>query len=186
MPYSAQHKAHSREKILHAAVNLFAFRGYDQVSLDELMQEAGLTRGAFYAHFNSKQELYAEAILTAAKTSAFGKAKDKVCETDEIQKLVNGYLSEAHVNEEIQPCHLAFLVSDVAKREPQIRRTYTQVFKGLSQLMQQHFSPSNEQQAMALVAMMIGGVAVGRAIDDEKLRSQLLETCRQVASHMLE
>ena len=55
MPYSAEHKARSREKILEAAVRLFAFRGFDQVSLDDLMQEAGLTRGAFYAYFVSKQ-----------------------------------------------------------------------------------------------------------------------------------
>lgn len=66
MPWNANHKVESREKILQAAARLFTQNGYDAVSIDDVMREAGLTRGAFYAHFRSKSDIYNQAILTGA------------------------------------------------------------------------------------------------------------------------
>ena len=60
MPYSKEHKAKSRERILQSAYQLFATRGFNQVTIDEVMQDCSLTRGAFYAHFISKSDLYSE------------------------------------------------------------------------------------------------------------------------------
>lgn len=62
MPYSTEHKAHTRARIVAAARRLFNHRGFGQVSIDEIMAEAGLTRGGFYNHFRRKDDLYAEAI----------------------------------------------------------------------------------------------------------------------------
>ena len=74
MPYSTEHKQRTRDKILSSAIRLFSNKGYDSVTIDQLMTDAGLTRGAFYTHFDSKNELYAEAILAAAMQSPIASA----------------------------------------------------------------------------------------------------------------
>ena len=66
MPYSAEHKKKSRDKILRSAVDHFTRYGFEKSSIDEIMADARLTRGAFYAHFSSKSELYQQAILSGA------------------------------------------------------------------------------------------------------------------------
>jgi TetR/AcrR family transcriptional regulator, transcriptional repressor for nem operon len=63
MPYSPKHKLDTREKILESARRLFNRKGFSEVSIDEVMENAGLTRGGFYRHFRDKDELYAEAPL---------------------------------------------------------------------------------------------------------------------------
>ena len=59
MPYSPEHKRDTREKILESARRLFNRKGYSGVSIEEIMNAAGLTRGGFYRHFSGKDELYA-------------------------------------------------------------------------------------------------------------------------------
>jgi len=63
MPYSADHKPRTRHRIIEAARRLFNLRGFSDVSIDEIMSEAGLTRGGFYKHFARKEDLYQEAVL---------------------------------------------------------------------------------------------------------------------------
>src|SRR5215510_7240757 len=62
MPYSAQHKRKTRQRILESARRLFNSRGFAQVSIADIMDDAGLTHGGFYRHFRDKDELYAEAV----------------------------------------------------------------------------------------------------------------------------
>ncbi len=64
MPYPSDHKQKTRQRIVEAARVMFNRHGYDQVSIDEIMAEAQLTRGGFYAHFRSKEELFAEATIS--------------------------------------------------------------------------------------------------------------------------
>ena len=73
MPYTAEHKARTRARIIEAARVLFNRRGFEQVSIDEIMQHAGLTRGGFYNHFASKDELYAEAIRSFTSCNPFAR-----------------------------------------------------------------------------------------------------------------
>ena len=69
MPYSQEHKAQSRQRILSSAYKLFSLKGYKNVSINEIMADATTPRGAFYAHFSSKSQLYKEAIHHAANQS---------------------------------------------------------------------------------------------------------------------
>src|SRR5215475_13781016 len=62
MPYSAEHKLDTRQRILESARRLFNSKGFSEVSIDEIMDGAGLTHGGFYRHFKDKSELYAEAV----------------------------------------------------------------------------------------------------------------------------
>jgi TetR/AcrR family transcriptional repressor of nem operon len=155
------------------------------------MKHAGLTHGAFYAHFDSKQALYAEAITVAAKESALAKfaAKDQLeGETELLRHLLRGYLDIGHVRQEQAPCPLAFLATDVANREADVRQAYTRVYKRLVALLNKQMPESTvprRSRALALSALMIGGVAISRALNDERTVRSLLEACKTIGDNIL-
>ena len=172
--------ARSREKILQSAATLFAHRGFDNVSIDDLMADAGLTRGAFYSHFKDKSALYAEAISHAAGQSRLGKENLRRVAKYPADSLLRDYLSREHIDEKSAPCPLAFMVNDVSQRDPVVRSTYTRVYrnmvKRISRLSPTTGKPERET-LFALTAMMIGGVAIARTLNDEKLEDELLDAC---------
>jgi TetR/AcrR family transcriptional repressor of nem operon len=179
MAWDPQHKARSRQRILRTAAQLFALHGYEKVSIDQVMQEAGMTRGAFYAHFKAKNELYAEAILEAA-SAAGGKRPQDPCSRDQ---MIARYLSKEHLEGERLHCPLAFLVSDIAQRDAQVRDTWTRVFRGLVNLVRRDDEQDEAglKSALQRVALMVGGVAIARALNDDALAQKLLESCRDGA-----
>jgi len=73
MPYTAEHKARTRAKIVEGARVMFNRHGFEQVSIDDIMQHVGLTRGGFYNHFKSKDELYAEAVQSFTSCNPFAR-----------------------------------------------------------------------------------------------------------------
>ena len=186
MPWPKEQKQRSRERILKSAFSLFAARGFDNVTIADVMREAQMTHGAFYSHFGSKQELYAEAITNGARESAAARMAQQGAE---LSQLLASYLSETHVHETMSPCPLAFLATDVANREKEVRSAYTDVFKRLVGLIDKGLSPSSDasrRQALAIAAMMIGGVAVARALDDRQTASALLMACQDVGDGLLQ
>ena len=137
MPYSKEHKAATRQTILNSAVALFSRHGYDEISIDRLMQHAGLTRGAFYAHFKNKKAVYSTAIIAGARNSqAMDEKPDNLSDEEWTVTLLSNYLSKEHVNKEISPCPLAFLVTDIANSEDEIQAVYTRIFKLLNKTIQ--------------------------------------------------
>lgn len=189
MPYTAEHKQNSREQILRGAMTLFSQRGFANVSIDELMAEAGMTRGAFYAHFKSKSALYAEAVMFAALNSQIVTQKNSDdSELSWFARVVDGYLDIAHVEADVSPCPLAFLATDVANSDPNVRQAYTDVYKGLVKLFDKHrpvrMSKRDPDLNLAITAIMIGGVAVSRALHDKVLVKKLLKSCRSVAHRL--
>lgn len=189
MPYSAHHKQQSRKKILDSAFSCFARKGFENTSIDEIMEQADMTRGAFYAHFTSKSELYQQAILSGAQSSMIMKTKpDHITDKDWMQQLVKGYLSEHHVQQKSPPCPLAFLVTDVAVREAPVRKTYTKIFAGMNKSVCDRMHTvreSDAQRVFAITTMLIGAVAICRALDDRKLRKNVLTACESIALSLL-
>ncbi len=193
MPYSREHKKATRQKILNSAIRLFSSKGFDQVSIDSLMLDAGLTRGAFYSHFKSKQDVYAKAIIAGAKKSGISQQKPIEMSQEEWAKnLLLGYLSEDHVKQNISPCPLAFLVTDIANNEVEVKDTYTRMFKLLNKTIKAQLKENTtligikEQNVLATTAMMIGGVAISRALNDDVFTKKFLESCRQEALVLIE
>lgn len=178
MAWNKDHKQNSRKKILDSADSLFAEKGFEKTGIDEVMQNAGMTRGAFYSHFSSKSELYQEA-MTFGALRRFRLALETRGDLDSnlnLDCMVQHYLSLAHIQGE-GGCPLAFLVTDVAQQNDSIRNTYTRLFKGLSDRMTQA-SPLDRQQVLAKMVLMVGGVAIARALSDDESRNELLEAVR--------
>ncbi|AFU99837.1 TetR/AcrR family transcriptional regulator [Simiduia agarivorans] len=178
MGWSASHKQDTRNAILDAAAGLFTRYGYEQVGVNQVMEAAGLTRGAFYAHFKSKAALYAEAIPHAARRAQQA-LLDSLPERPDRQSMINGYLSETHRRGETLGCPLAFLTTDVSQRDPEVRAAYTHVFRGFIEQFSK--TPEKRQAAIKASVLMIGGMAIARALDDEDLVKELFEVCRKVS-----
>jgi TetR/AcrR family transcriptional repressor of nem operon len=189
MPWPKNHKERSRYRILESAMLLFSSRGFNKVSIEEVMASSDLTPGCFYSHFKSKQELYAEAFKFAANKSAVDKLS-KITEKDDhiLKKVLDRYLDFKHVKQEITPCPLTFLVTDVANEEDEVRKAYTQSYKRFVTFIKKDLSKgvvSRNEKALALSAMMIGCVAVARALDDTETSKSLLKACKLFGEELI-
>ena len=174
MAWNKTHKEQSKDKILQSAAMLFTHHGFDKISIDQVMKKAQLTRGAFYSHFSSKSDLYAQALSKGAQVAYQRVPKN---ETLDMAKYAQYYLSPEHRDDCLQqPCPLAFLVSDINQQDKQVKRTYTQAFERFIKLAEQ--SITDKEKALQSVALMIGGLAIARALDDKQLSDDLLKACQ--------
>lgn len=186
MPYTAEHKAQTRARIVASARRLFNRRGFAEVSIDEIMRGAGLTRGGFYNHFASKEDLYAEAVGEILKCDP---AQWKVAGVDigarpetVASQIISGYLSDRHLKDIDAACPLVALPSDVARGGGRVKRAYREVLEGLIGLFQvsQQGQADARERAVAIATLCVGGMVVARALDDEALSAEI----RAVASDM--
>ena len=188
MPYTKEHKDKTRKKILRSAFQLFSAKGFDGVTVNELMENCGLTRGAFYAHFSGKSALYNESLKFAASSSMLSELKPSdVSDKLWLGQLLDGYLSLNHVNG-IRPCPLAFLTTDIVTQDKETRETYTKVYDGMNQTIMSYtksFSSCHQNEILSVTAMIIGAVAISRTLKDQTTVSKLLKSCRLEAGKIL-
>ena len=184
MPYSKDHTQRTREKILQSAYQLFAAKGFDSVTVNQIMNHCRLTRGAFYGHFKSKAELYNEALQFAAGQTNLSQAKPgEISEKEWLTRLLDDYLSIEHVRGE-RACPLAFLATDIVTRDNATQKTYSLVFEGMNTAIFNYanrYTRCSKQEVLSLTAMIIGAVAVSRAIKDKQTILDLLASCRKEA-----
>ncbi len=191
MPYSADHKKQSHERIRRAAADLFCRYGFDQVSITQVMKHAKMTHGAFYAHFSSKGELYSEAIKSAAEQSLFVREGADL-NREKIIELIKEYLSLPHVRQEVSPCPLAFLSTDIAHRDEHVKSSYEAVFNGmvnkLSQVLQDNLQASISARSLAqqLVVNLVGTVSIARSLTDASAQKSLLDNTQSGLISLLE
>src|SRR5689334_14642782 len=142
MPYTAEHKARTRERIIEKARVMFNRRGFEQVSIDDIMREAGLTRGGFYNHFSSKDALYAEAVQSFSACNPFAReleARKGPAQSAEqlARRLVTLYLSDEVLEDVDLQCPLYALPSDVARAGLKPRAAYTQLIENMRAVFRQ-------------------------------------------------
>lgn len=181
MPYTPQHKEQSRQRILQTAAKLFCAYGFDRVTLDQIMQKANMTRGAFYAHFSGKSSLY-EAALQFAASNSFWARREKTSEDKEthIKALVTRYLSWSK-NDGDSP--LEFLVTDAAHKEEKVRKAYQACFDSLVErltviLTKQGTKEDAKSLAEETVVSLVGTVSVARSIT-EPLQADFLKRAQE-------
>lgn len=177
MAWQKEHKQQSRQKIVAAAATLFTECGFDQVSIDDVMLAAGMTRGAFYAHFASKSELYSEAIVHAAHC-ARQRVLDGLADEPKAKQIAERYLMLAHAQGKLTRCPLAFLTSDIHQRDDQVRDAYTRVLKGFIDTIGATSDNNDANSELRNAVLMVGGLALARAVNDPQLQERVLQACR--------
>ncbi|MCC2958169.1 TetR/AcrR family transcriptional regulator [Massilia sp. IC2-477] len=191
MPYSSEHKAQTRERIVSAARRLFNRHGFEQVSIDRVMLEAGLTRGGFYHHFGSKDELYAAAVASFTNCNPFRAdlESNPTPEPGELARmLLDVYLSDKVFDNVDFHCPLYALPGDVARAGLSPQKAYTQLIRNLTAVYASALAgrPDGEQRAQAIVSLCVGGMVLARTTDDPVLRRSLRAAARRQALALLE
>ncbi len=184
MPYTKAHKNKTREKILDSSFRLFAMKGFEGVTIDDLMSNCGLTRGGFYAHFTNKAELYREALKFAASSTKLANLKPSNLSAKQwLCLLLNEYLSVDHVDGN-NPCPLAFLAIDVSITNKEANIAYADTYHGMNTAIMQYaksYTHCDEQDILAVTAMIIGAVAIARTLQNKDSINSLLSACRREA-----
>jgi TetR/AcrR family transcriptional repressor of nem operon len=186
MPYTKTHKNITREKILDSSFRLFAIKGFEGVTIDDLMNNCGLTRGGFYAHFKNKAELYREALKFRASSTKLASLKPEGTSNKQwLSLLLNKYLSLEHVKgERSLSCPLAFLATDINMQDKVIKAAYTDVYYGMNTAIMEYansYTDCDEQDVLSVTAMMIGAVAIARTLQNQDSIESLLAACRREA-----
>jgi len=191
MPYSAKHKRNTRERILESARCLFNSKGFAEVSIDEIMENAGLTHGGFYRHFRDKGELYAEAVRwflceEAPKAWQGAGARRKAAGKSQAQRIVDAYFSLDHFDDRESCCPLIGLPSDVARGSEAVKAAYQDVLEKLLGLLQADLAgPDARERALSLVALCVGGMVVARSVEDPALAHDLRRAAYRRAQTVL-
>lgn len=190
MPYTAEHKERTRSRIVESARKLFNRHGFEQVSIESIMSDAGLTRGGFYNHFESKDELYAATVASFTTCNPFSKdiAASPPKDAQELAyRLLNLYLSDAVLEDVEQHCPLYALPGDVARAGLSPQKAYTRLIRNLAHVFQQALKDysDGEQRAQAIVSLCVGGMLLARTTDDAALGSSLRAAARQQALRLL-
>ena len=177
----SRRKEVTHERIVEAAARSIRRSGYDGTSVADIMKEAGLTHGGFYAHFKSREAMLAEAADRAgAETVALmERIAASVPPERTLQAMMEAYLSEAHFEGVETGCGAAALLSEMPRQAPGVRRAATRRIKEMIDLVARqspHWGkPGAHENALITVATMIGALALARAVDDPKLSDALRE-----------
>jgi TetR/AcrR family transcriptional repressor of nem operon len=187
MRVSREQAAINRERVLDTASRLFRERGFNGVGVADLMREAGLTHGAFYGQFESKEDLMAQACARAYEElhEAWSKAANRSPDKP-LAGIASSYLSTAHRDRPGQGCVTAALGAEVARQGGPLRRVFTEGAKAqldeLTELVPGASLPARRQRAAVTLAAMVGAVVLARALDDDGLSKEILRSVKAAVS----
>ena len=172
-------KEASHERIVSVAARAIRRSGYGGTGVADIMKEAGLTHGAFYAHFASREAMLAEAAGRACAESAAVAAGvvASVPSGEALSSMLRTYLSREHLEQAEMGCPLAALGSETPRQAPEVRRVTTRHVKEMIDLVARQSSdwgqPSAHERALVTVATMVGTLLLARAVDEPTLSDSL-------------
>jgi TetR/AcrR family transcriptional regulator, transcriptional repressor for nem operon len=181
MRVSKEKAAQNRQDILTAAARLFRERGVSATGVDSITEDAGLTHGAVYSQFGSKEAIAAEAIRLALQGSRrlWQRVAERKGEEKAFAAIVAAYLSREHRDSPGQGCVAAALGADVARQPQSVREAFTEEFKDalafLAEVMPGDDSSGRDEDAIAAFASMVGALILARAVNDEPLSDRILQ-----------
>src|SRR3954464_5708800 len=178
-------KEETREGILRAAAGAMRKHGFEGVGVADVMKEAGLTHGGFYAHFESR-----DALLAAAADQAGAESVEHLTRSiaaakpgQELMALVDTYLSERHVAAPEQGCAIAAAGSEGPRQHTEVRRVASRLIKGSIGLIERQFpewgKSAAHDKAMGIAAPLVGALVLARAVDDDQLSNRIRKAARE-------
>jgi len=182
MRVSKQAAAENRRRILTAAARLVREQGIYGAGVDAITEAAGLTHGAFYSQFESKEAVVAEALSIALDESRESWARDASgkdkCEI--LERIIGLYLSPRHRDSLGAGCAVAALGSDIARQPKRIRAVFTtrleESLESLAQLAPARTASRRYDMAIRIFSEMLGALILARAVDDKALSRRILQT----------
>jgi AcrR family transcriptional regulator len=177
MRYGKDQKQATRERILEAGGRRFKQDGIDGAGVAAVMSDAGLTNGAFYAHFTSKEDLVANVLadqLRAQRQSLDAQPSDRAG----LEAFIRSYLSPQHRDQCADGCPSAALLDEIARRPAPTRQVFTDELMGVIDDIARRLDPTDTDtartDALTAFGLMIGSLQLARALTDRDLSDQLL------------
>ncbi len=174
MKVSREQMAENRRRILDVASRLFKDKGFDAVSVAEVMQAAGLTHGGFYGHFTSKDDLVAQTLAQALASDSVGDG--------EFNSFVRSYLAPRHRDNPGNGCPTAGLAAAIRHQTPAAKAVMTEGLRTqiarIEQALPEQGAAEKRRAAIGSWAAMVGAVILARAVDDAELSDEVLEQTR--------
>jgi TetR/AcrR family transcriptional repressor of nem operon len=174
MKVSREQMAENRRRILDAASRLFKDKGFDAVSVAEVMKAAGMTHGGFYGHFTSKDDLVAQTLAHALAADRFGDGH--------FSDFVRAYLAPRHRDNPDDGCPTAGLAAAIRHQTPAAKAAMSDGLRSqiarIEQALPDRGSADSRRAAIGSWAAMVGAVILARAVDDPRLSDEVLEETR--------
>src|SRR5215207_7667123 len=174
----------NRQKVIDVASRLFREHGFDGIGLKDLMEGAGLTHGAFYKQFASKDDLAAHASRRALE-SASGRwsAAAAANPQDPLGAVIAFYLSMGHRGERMDGCPVVALGSDAARQGADVKASFEAGIRQYLEMLGPWIGEADGEEpsgkAMAILSTMVGAVVLARAVNDERLSKQFLQAAAE-------
>lgn len=182
MKVSREQALANRQKVVDVASTLFRKHGIDGVGVADIMKAAGLTHGGFYGHFDSKDDLAAEACSRAVRRS-WDVWIDGSSEGG-LEAIVGNYLTPGHRNDRARGCLYAAVGSDMPRQSRSVRHAFTEGFRGtierLLNLMPGRSAALRRKRALATMSGLVGALILSRAVEDPHLSDEILEAATTV------
>jgi TetR/AcrR family transcriptional regulator, transcriptional repressor for nem operon len=176
--YGNEHKQTTRRRIIEAAGRRLKRDGIDGSGIATLMADAGLTNGAFYAHFDSKEDLVANAVAEQLHEQREGFSAQPPDRAG-LEKIVREYLSVEHRDDPEGGCASAALLDEIGRSTDTVKRVYTDGLLVVVDDIAARLVPDDPQSARAntlsVFALMVGTLQLSRALADRQLADEVLE-----------
>ncbi len=189
MRYSKDHKQATRQRILEAAGRRFKEDGIDGAGVAAVMSDAGLTNGAFYAHFASKEDLVADVLadqLRAQRQSLDAQPPDR----RGLEAFIRSYLSPQHRDQCAEGCPSAALLDEIVRRPTATKQVFTDELMGVIDDIASRLDPTHAEaartDALTLFGLMLGTLQLARTLTDRDLSDQLLDRSVGTALKLLD
>jgi TetR/AcrR family transcriptional regulator, transcriptional repressor for nem operon len=189
MRYPKDQKQATRQRILEAAGRRFKQDGIDGAGVAAVMSDAGLTNGAFYAHFASKEDLVANVLAEQLRVQreSFRAAP---CDRAGLESLIRAYLSPEHRDQSADGCPSAALLDEIARRPAATRQAYTDELLGIADDIAARLDRTDAEaartDALVLLGSLIGTLQIARALTDRDLSDKLLARGAETALALLD
>jgi TetR/AcrR family transcriptional regulator, transcriptional repressor for nem operon len=188
MRYGKDQKPATRQRILQAAGRRFKQDGIDGAGVAGVMSDAGLTNGAFYAHFSSKEDLVANVLADQLRTQRESLDRESP-DREGLEAFVRFYLSPAHRDQAAAGCPSAALLDEIARRPDATRQVFTNELMGVIDDIATRVDPTDiaaaRTDALTIFGLMVGTLQLARALTDPDLSDQLLARGVETALQLL-
>lgn len=193
MPYTAEHKQKTRARIVECARILFNRHGFEGVTIDMVMEHAKLTRGGFYNHFRSKEELFAAAVSSflmgrGARWRAEAGIEPGKPRREDAAHMLASYLSKEHLGDLDGQCPMIALPSDVGRSNCDVQTSYQRLLTAMVGLFESSVAgraAERRRTAMVLAALCVGGMVLARTLPDSELADAVRKAAHDHGRNLL-
>lgn len=180
MKVSKEYKEASRRKIIEAAGRGFRKNGYGGLGVDGLAKEAGVTSGAFYGHFTSKDEAFTAAALQGLIDYREGVKKFQALHGKKwVKYFLDYYLGDTHRNDLACGCAVPGLSADVTRADAKTKKAFEVHLEEIAAAIAQGLAEGDKQRARAIMALLAGAVLMSRTVANEKTARTIAKSARK-------